>query len=120
MGVNQKQIAEWEKKYGAENIKKMLVHGTNDTVWEMYFVLPQAHPKRRMLYSRALTFLSNNQRLEAGELILNECLLDGDEVFNDNNHLAYISAAIDLGKLMGLLETTITSISTKSIEATQQ
>lgn len=122
MGVNvsQKQVAEWEKKYGVDNVKKMTVHGSNGEEWNMYFILPQVHPKRRMLYSRALTFVSNNQRLEAGELILSECLLQGDEVFSDNNHLAYISAAIDLGKHIGLLETSTTSISTKSTEATQK
>lgn len=109
MGVNKAKIAEWHKKHGAENVKKLTVKGRNGEEWQMYFVDPQVHPKRRSIYSRSISLHVSNQKMESGEVILNECFLDGDEVFRDNNHMAYITAAIDLGKSIEFLPSTITS-----------
>ena len=103
--INEKQIQEWKREHGLDEVLVMRVPGENGKVSTAYFIPPGEYRKKRfILYSRCMTFVQRDQKLEAGQYLFNECFLGGDEIFRDENSLEALGAYNDLVDSLSFLE----------------
>lgn len=99
------------QRYGKENIKTMSLIDGEETV-KMSYVDPMAMEGRRhSIYSRFLQYYRQDKIVEAGEVVLNECFVEGDDRYLERDSLVHLTAAVNLGNAIGLLQedTTVTS-----------
>lgn len=101
--IDQKQVAEWQKKYGEGNLIVQTVTVEEGDVAVGYFFHPDKHLNPYSIYSRVMTCLRKDLVVEAGTLIIQECWLGGDERFKDRNSKVHLSVGGELIDAMGFL-----------------
>ena len=103
----QPEIEEWKKKYGEDNVKKVTVEVAENDTAIMYFLDPKASPKRRSIYSRVLMMMRKDNTIDAGQIIMNECWLGGDNRFKDPDSMVCITGAITLTNEINFLPSSV-------------
>ncbi|MCC7223884.1 MAG: hypothetical protein IT273_09170 [Chitinophagales bacterium] len=105
--TTEKQISEWKKKYGKDNVIRLSVEADGQ-IFACYVVKPDGkdHARQMSIYQKAFSLMQQNKAIEAGQFLLNECWLGGDEVFKGTNAKIQVSACMKMVEMLGFLEVT--------------
>lgn len=99
-GVTREQIEKWKKQYGEVHVVEVKVEKGENVVGYLKPV------KERNIYASVFSFMQAGKLLEAGEVILANCYLGGDELIKTDEQVA-ASAAMAAYNVFKLPEATV-------------
>jgi hypothetical protein len=95
-GVTQDQVDAWKKKYGDGNVKMIEVPiADSEEIARCIIYNPRLHKDVRTMYAKGIKLYRNDDPIGQGELILNNCLLAGDERIKGTDEFVRICAAME-------------------------
>ncbi len=98
--------AHLEKKHGKGAIIKIKVEVSPSDVATGFFLNPSISNKRRLIYSSVLSFWRQDQVIDAGTVLINECFLAGDKRFKNPASMVHITACQELTNHVDFLSAT--------------
>lgn len=99
-GVTRDQIEKWKKQYGEVHVIEVKQDKGDPVVAYLKPV------KERNIYASVFSFMQSGKMLEAGEVILANCFLGGDELIKTDEQIA-VSAAMAAYNVFKLPEVTV-------------
>ena len=105
-----RQLADWKKKYGDGNVMAISVAVSDKDTATAYVVKPEAKDPQRQLaiYQRTISFIQQSKTVEAGQYLLNECWLGGDERIKGADAKVHIAAVLKMVELVSFLDVSMT------------
>lgn len=99
----QLKVDEMKKKHGDGCLLVKQVQVSDDDTAICVLLHPNFHLSKYSVFSRALTLLRQDRKLEAGTLVIGECWVGGDERFKNKEELAHLAIAASITDELGFL-----------------